>query len=204
MAAADRISGTLLGTALGDALGLAAEGMSARVIARRFGRVERFHMLGRTGFVSDDTEQAAPIAQSLAPPGRHRALRQRLPAFAVRLVLPHALGRGPGDDPRVRANWTRSQVHRRQFGRERSRDAGGDRRRLLRRFFGARLAFGRALAEVTHRDPCAVRGALYVSELAAACAEPHGTPAEICQEEARRCVTIAALGEAIDCAEARA
>src|SRR5579871_3686551 len=61
-----RLAGTLLGTALGDALGLPAEGMSARAIARRFGRIERFHLLGRTGFVSDDTEQAALVAQSLA------------------------------------------------------------------------------------------------------------------------------------------
>ena len=40
--------------------------MSARAIARRFGRIERFHLLGRTGFVSDDTEQAALVAESLA------------------------------------------------------------------------------------------------------------------------------------------
>src|SRR5262249_5056224 len=62
----DRLAGTLLGTALGDALGLATEGMSATVIARRFGRVTRFHLIGQTGFVSDDTEQAALVAQSLA------------------------------------------------------------------------------------------------------------------------------------------
>jgi ADP-ribosylglycohydrolase len=61
VAALDRITGTLLGTALGDALGLATEGMSARAISRRFGRVERFHLIGRTGFVSDDTEQAALV-----------------------------------------------------------------------------------------------------------------------------------------------
>src|SRR5437763_15271468 len=63
---ADRLTGTLLGTALGDALGLPCEGMSARSIARRFGRVDRFRLLGRTGFVSDDTEQAALVAQALA------------------------------------------------------------------------------------------------------------------------------------------
>jgi len=37
----DRIAGTLLGTALGDALGLPCEGMSAKRIARRFGRLDR-------------------------------------------------------------------------------------------------------------------------------------------------------------------
>ena len=64
--ATDRLAGTLLGVALGDALGLPCEGMSARSIARRFGAVDRFRLLGQTGFVSDDTEQTALIAQSLA------------------------------------------------------------------------------------------------------------------------------------------
>src|SRR3712207_4875308 len=63
---ADRLAGTLLGTALGDALGLPAEGMPAAAVARRFGRMDRYRLLGRTGFVSDDTEQAALVAQSLA------------------------------------------------------------------------------------------------------------------------------------------
>src|SRR5262245_44160529 len=40
--------------------------MSAPAIARRFGRVERYHLFGQTGFVADDTEQAALVAQSLA------------------------------------------------------------------------------------------------------------------------------------------
>ena len=86
----DRIAATLLGTALGDALGLPAEGMTALAIARRFGRVDRFRLLGRTGFVSDDTELSALVAQSLA---RHpddldgcvRAFRRSLLGWACRL-----------------------------------------------------------------------------------------------------------------------
>src|SRR5438067_10801609 len=62
----DRLAGTLLGTALGDALGLPAEGLSARAIDQRFGRMDRFRLLGQTGYISDDTEQAALVAQSLA------------------------------------------------------------------------------------------------------------------------------------------
>jgi hypothetical protein len=50
-----RLAGTLLGTALGDALRLPCKGMSARSITRRFGRVDRFRFLGKTGFVSDDS-----------------------------------------------------------------------------------------------------------------------------------------------------
>src|SRR6476660_5066069 len=96
MVTADRIAGTLLVTALGDALGLATEGMSARAIARRFGRAERFHLIGRTGFVSDDTEQAALVAQCLA---RHpddvdrcvRAFRRSLLGWFCR--LPWGVGR---------------------------------------------------------------------------------------------------------------
>jgi N-acyl-D-amino-acid deacylase len=65
-----RLAGTLLGTALGDALGIAMEGMSAEAIARRFGAITpasaRFRLLGRGGFVSDDTEQSALLAQGLA------------------------------------------------------------------------------------------------------------------------------------------
>ncbi len=86
----DRLAGTLLCTALGDALGLPCEGMSARSIARRFGRVDRFRLLAKTGFVSDDTEQSALIAQSLA---RHpddvdafvRAFRRALIGWFCRL-----------------------------------------------------------------------------------------------------------------------
>ena len=87
---ADRLAGTLLGTALGMPWACPAEGMSARSIARRFGRVDRFRLLGRTGFVSDDTEQAALIAQSLArhpddPDRCVRAFRRSLLGWFCRL-----------------------------------------------------------------------------------------------------------------------
>lgn len=72
MPSEDRLAGTLLGTALGDAPGLPAEGMWAPAIARRFGRVERFHLLGRTGFVV--REPAAQAGGGHAGP----ALRSRL------------------------------------------------------------------------------------------------------------------------------
>ncbi len=200
MAAVDRIAGTLLGTALGDALGLAAEGMSARAIARRFGRIERFHLIGRTGFVSDDTEQSALVAQSLA---RHpddvggcvRAFRRSLLGWFCR--LPWGIGRATLQAcVRIGLGLTRSGVMSAGNG-------AAMRAAIVGSFFDDRSdrreTFGRALAEVTHRDPRAVEGALYVAELAAACARsPAGTRPEACQEQARRCVTVAALGEAID------
>src|SRR4051794_27585830 len=61
-----RLEGVLLGTAVGDALGLPLEGLSAKAIARRFAPVNRYRLVGRTGFVSDDTEQSALVAQALA------------------------------------------------------------------------------------------------------------------------------------------
>jgi ADP-ribosylglycohydrolase len=56
---ADRVVGVLFGTAVGDALELPLEGLSARAIARRFGRIDRYRLLGRWGFVSDDTALTA-------------------------------------------------------------------------------------------------------------------------------------------------
>ena len=75
----DRLAGTLLDTALGDALGLPCEGMSARSIARRFGRVDRFRLLAKTGFVSDDTEQSrwsprvSPVIPTMWTPSSGRS-----------------------------------------------------------------------------------------------------------------------------------
>jgi len=198
--AVDRIAGTLLGTALGDALGLAAEGMSARAIARRFGRVERFHLLGRTGFVSDDTEQSALVAQSLV---RHpddvegcvRAFRRALLGWFCR--LPWGVGLAT-----LRA-CVRIGLGFRQSGVMSAGNGAAMRAAVVGAFFDdrpdRREAFGRALAEVTHRDPRAIAGALYVADLAAACVRsPSGTPPEVCQEEARRAVTDADLAAALD------
>jgi ADP-ribosylglycohydrolase len=198
--ARDRIVGTLLGTAIGDALGLATEGMSARAIARRFGNVERFHMIGRTGFVSDDTEQAALVAQSLAchPDDVERCVR----AFRRSLLgwfcrMPWGVGRAT-----IRA-CVRIGLGITQTGVMSAGNGAAMRAAIIGTFFDDRPShrqkFGRALAEVTHRDARAVEGALYVAEMAAACSgSAPGTRPEACQELARRCVTVAALGEAID------
>jgi ADP-ribosyl-[dinitrogen reductase] hydrolase len=198
--AADRLTGTLLGTALGDALGLATEGMSAGAIARRFGRVERFHLIGRTGFVSDDTEQSALVAQCLAQHPEDldrcvRAFRRSLLGWFCR--MPWGVGRATIQAClRIGLGLSRSGIMSAGNG-------AAMRAAIVGTFFDdqptQREKFGRALAEVTHRDPRAVEGALYVAELAAACARsPHGMQPEVCQEQARSIVTVAALGEAID------
>jgi ADP-ribosylglycohydrolase len=197
----DRLAGTLLGTALGDALGLPCEWMSPRAIARRFGTVDRFRLSGRTGYVSDDTEQAALVAQSLA---RHpdevslcvRAFRRsllgwfgRLPwgvgLATVRSCVRIGLGVSPsgvmsaGNGAAMRAAVVGAYYH----------DDSQKRR-----------SYGRALAKVTHRDVRAVEGALYVAELAASCVR---SPDDVgrratCVEQARGVVTNPELGSAVD------
>src|SRR4051812_43329994 len=166
-----RLAGALLGTALGNALGLPAERLSAAAIRRRFGRIEDFRLLGRTGFVSDDTEQAALVAQSLArhpgdPDRCVREFRRSLLGWFCR--LPWGVGKAT-----IRA-CVRIGLGIRPSGVMSAGNGAAMRASVIGAFFVDRPAdresFGRALAEVTHRDPRAVEGALYVAELAAACA----------------------------------
>lgn len=206
MITADRLTGTLLGTALGDALGLATEGMSARAITRRFGRITHFQLLGRTGFVSDDTEQAALVAQSLMryPTDVDRcvsAFRRSLLGWFCR--LPWGVGRAT-----IRS-CIRIGVGCKRTGVMSAGNGAAMRAAIIGAFFcdqaDERERFGMALAQVTHRDPRAVEGALYVAELAAICARnPIGTPPAACQGSARRVVSHAELGDAIDLARALA
>ena len=130
---ADRLAGTLLGVALGDALGLPCEGMSAVSIARRFGTVDRFRLLGRTGFVSDDTEQTALIAQSLVRHPRDPDACVRAFRLAARLVLPVAVGRRPGDRAIVRPHCAWHLTQRRHVGGQWCGDASRDRRGVFPR-----------------------------------------------------------------------
>ncbi|HLH28069.1 MAG TPA: ADP-ribosylglycohydrolase family protein, partial [Acidimicrobiales bacterium] len=183
-----RLAGTLLGTALGDALGLPCEGMSARRIARRFGRADRFRLLGRTGYVSDDTEKSALVAQSLArfpadPDRCARAFRRSLVGWFWR--LPWGVGLA-----------TVRSCFRTMFGFSRTGvgSAGNGsamRAAVVGAFFHDRPAerrrFGEAIARSTHTDERAVQGALFVAELAAAG-----------PEEARTVVTHEELAAALD------
>lgn len=61
--------GSLLGTAVGDALGLPYEGLSPRRARRLLGAPTRFRLLPNRGLVSDDTEHACIVAQSLIASG---------------------------------------------------------------------------------------------------------------------------------------
>jgi len=189
-----RVAGTLLGTALGDALGLPCEGLSAKRIARRFGRPDRYHLLGRTGYVSDDTEQSALVAQSLAkhpadPDRCARAFRRSLVGWFWR--LPWGVGLATVRSCfRIMLGFSRTGVR-----------SAGNGSAMRAAVIGAvfhdrpdqRRAFGEAIARTTHTDDRAVQGALYVAELVA-----------VGPDEARKLVTEPLLGAALDRATALA
>ncbi len=185
---------------VGDALGLPAEGMSARAIRRRFGRIDRFRMLGQTGFVSDDTEQSALLAQSLI---RHpddaercvRAFRRALLGWFCR--LPWGIGWGT-----LRA-CVRIALGISPSGVRSAGNGAAMRAAILGAFFHdrpeARETFGRGIAQVTHRDDRAIEGALYVAELAAACVRSLSDRSrQDLQFEARSVVHDPQLGSALD------
>lgn len=61
--------GSLLGTAVSDALGLPYEGLSPRRARRLLGAPTQYRLLPNRGLVSDDTEHACMVAQSLIASG---------------------------------------------------------------------------------------------------------------------------------------
>jgi ADP-ribosylglycohydrolase len=176
------------------------EGMRPEAIARRFGAIDRFHLLGRTGFVSDDTEQAALVAQSITRAPRDtdaclRALRRALTGWF--LWLPWGLGlatlracvrmclglRHPG----VRSAGNGASMRAAIVGVAYARDPR--RRREV----------GRALATLTHTDARGVDGALFAAELAAmCCAAPPDADRGDLVARARAVIEEPELGVALD------
>ncbi|MFK8003743.1 MAG: ADP-ribosylglycohydrolase family protein [Polyangiales bacterium] len=161
-----RTQGALLGGAVGDALGLPFEGLDERLVSHL--PLKRFTLFGRTGFVSDDTEQSALIAQAFAHHPRSdarllRAVRRSIVAWFLR--LPFGIGFG-----------TMRACLRMALGVPRPgvRSAGNG-AAMRAGILGVCLAFeserrrslGRQVAQLTHTDPRAVEGALFVAEVAA-------------------------------------
>jgi ADP-ribosylglycohydrolase len=91
----ERFRGVILGAAVGDALGLPAEGISPQRARRLFGRKWRHRFLFSRGMVSDDTDHAVFVAQSmLRHPGSHELFARRL-AMCLRwwlISLPAGVG----------------------------------------------------------------------------------------------------------------
>lgn len=195
----DRLAGVLLGTAIGDALGLPMEGMYARSIAHVFPRIDRYFMLGRTGFVSDDTEQSALVAQSLARHPRSsarcvRAFRRSLLGWFAR--LPWGIGLGTlRACVRIAFGLRRSGVHSAGNG-------AAMRSAIVGAFFfddpGTRREWADELARVTHTDPRAVEGARFVAELTAQAMVSRGEDRGALVVAASSVVREPTLHEAID------
>lgn len=168
---AERLEGTLVGTAVGDALGLYVEGLSAVKIQRHFGRVDRFMMPGGIGILSDDTEQSALIAESLAayPDDVDNFVRH----FRWCLVrwfwtLPPGVGKAT-----IQA-CLRLSVGLKSSGINSAGNGAAMRTAVIGTFFHQdrqrRRTFTEAAARVTHTDERSIQASLFVSELAAVCA----------------------------------
>ncbi len=115
------------------------------------------------------------------------------------MVLPTSLGYRSGNPPILCPNRSRRLPQRCRVGGERSGNGGGDRGVFLHDLPEQRHEFGRALAQVTHRDERAIEGALFVAEVAASCApSTNNVGRETYIDEARRVVTNRHLREAID------
>ena len=166
----DRVHGHLLGIAVGDAYGLPWEGLSSRTIARRFHGRSRYRMLGRTGFVSDDADQAILVLEALLRARGDRDSTVRL--FRRSMVgwfwrLPWGIGLST-----LKACLLMS-VGLRNSGRPSAGNGAAMRAGPLALVFPddgeARREIGDAIARTTHTDPRAVQGARFVADLTALC-----------------------------------
>jgi len=81
------IIGSVLGTAIGDAIGLPYEGLSRRRGTRLFGPVDGHRFFFGRGMVSDDTEHASMVAQSLIASRGEASEFQRQLSWRLRLWL---------------------------------------------------------------------------------------------------------------------
>jgi ADP-ribosyl-[dinitrogen reductase] hydrolase len=159
------VVGALLGTAVGDALGLPYEGLTRRRAMALFGEPDHYHFLVGHGMVSDDTEHACMVLQSLLAAGddvdgfaRQLASRLRLwllglPAGVGLATLRATLKLWMGIPPQ------RSGVYSAGNGpamRSPVLGAAIEDLDLLRRIV-------RASTRITHTDPKAEHGALAVA-----------------------------------------
>jgi ADP-ribosylglycohydrolase len=181
----DRVAGILLGTAMGDALGLACEGLSAATIKKRFHPVNRYQFLFGTGYGSDDTEQSALIAQSIArgagePVACLRHFRRALLGWFLR--LPWGVGFST-----LRA-CLRLCIGLRNTGIQSAGNGAAMRSAIIGGYLPTRGDRRRelttTLAEVTHADPRAIAGANFVADLAAACVRRDDGDRARCFDEA--------------------
>ncbi|MEM1414440.1 MAG: ADP-ribosylglycohydrolase family protein [Myxococcota bacterium] len=194
----DRLAGALLGAALGDALGLPFEGMSRERLARAPAVVDRFRLVGRTGFVSDDTEQSALVVEAVleAKGDDARCLRRLRRSLAFWMArLPFGIGGAT-----LRA-CLRMILGRRRTGIASAGNGAAMRAGVLGVCLaddaGRRRRLGPSLAALTHTDERAIQAALFVAELAALCARSSVTGRAALVMEAAKVLDHPELREAI-------
>jgi ADP-ribosyl-[dinitrogen reductase] hydrolase len=166
----EKMAGLLLGTALGDALGFIAEGLDCAGIRSRFGKIDRFHVIGNHGYVTDDTEQSGLVAYCLI---KHDSdVEECSSCFRRALLLwylcfPFGIGRAT-----IQA-CSRIAIGIKNSGVPSAGNGAAMRAAIIGGYFydrpDARKQFVGALSAITHTDPRALEGAHFVSEIAAAC-----------------------------------
>lgn len=164
----DAFCGILIGSACGDAYGFFFEGMTADQVSRSGKDILSFHILGPTGFISDDTELLAITARALITAADnedllHEHFKKALLAWFF--TLPFGIGRG------TYQACLKIMCGARHTG---SRSAGNGpalRAAIIGAyFFDDRDKMQRVVqanAGITHTDPRAIQAAIYVAALAA-------------------------------------
>ena len=168
----DRFRGLLLGTAVGDSLGLPAEGLSPRRARRMFPGRWRHRLLPGIGWISDDTDHAVFVAQSLlAHPESAQHFVRRL-AWCLRLwLLSLPAGIGLGTLRAISRLWIGIPPAR--SGVCSAGNGPAMRSAPIGAFFATKPErlerYVAASTRLTHADPRALTGARAVALLAAWC-----------------------------------
>ena len=161
----DPVVGCLLGTAVGDALGLPYEGLSRKRAVRMLGPPYRHRFLFGHGMLSDDTEHASMVAETLLENGANVDRFMHRFAWKLRwwlLLLPAGIGRA-----------TLRSIVKLWLGFPPSRSgvfSAGNGPAMRAAIFGAAIddlhetvALVKASTRVTHTDPKAEHGAIAVA-----------------------------------------
>jgi ADP-ribosyl-[dinitrogen reductase] hydrolase len=173
---AKRLAGILLGTAVGDALGLPAEGLGPQKIAARRKGSWKYRFVARRGMISDDTEHASMVAQSLLESPTSPDDFQRVLAWKFRWWLAGLpAGVGLATARAIFKLW--AGVSHSRSGVFSAGNGPAMRSAVIGVFFSndpsRRRQFVEASTRLTHTDPRALIGALAVAEMGAwVCSAP--------------------------------
>ena len=183
---AKRLAGVLLGTAVGDALGLPAEGLSPQKIAARWKGQWKYRFVAGRGMISDDTEHASMVAQSLLEDSINAEKFQSILAWKFRWWLAGLpAGVGLATARAIFKLWLGVSPSR--SGVYSAGNGPAMRSAVIGVFFAndtiRRHQFVEASTRLTHTDPCALIGALAVAEMGAwVCSAQNTSPISILRD----------------------